>query len=537
VTRTAPPYSQFLAPRHWPTWLGIGLLCLAALMPLRLRLWLGARLGDLTFLLGRERRYITRINIDRCFPELNAREREALVRRSFRENGIGLVETACGWIRPASHFKPLARLKGGELIAAALAQGRGVLFLGAHYTTLDFAANLLSQYFPFAVTYRSHKNPLFDAFMLRGRLRNCNGVFDRFDIRGAFRHLKQGKILWYAPDQDYGPEQSVYAPFFGHTAATITAGSRFAAFNRSPTFVVRHHRDHQAQPYDLEAIPFPDFPSGDDVADATRLNQALEAAIRVNPAQYLWMHKRFKTQPGGKPDSPYIYIKTPHRKLSLARYQDLIAGATDVATHRDRQRLTSGLELRRFPGHAKGLTRARHPALRLDAQSKQLRAHGIATVTVDNLFRLPNLHSATVDGSLPLPHQLETVATCFVPAAVERFVGPREAAEFLALLHHGGATFIALDASDLIVTATGLAVDDPLRLRMVKGNMAQADRLADLHRLGNALGYDATQSGALADTYLHDLAPADQQAWRTQLAAMKHSADNGAPSSPEPPSA
>src|SRR5690606_11389972 len=211
---TPPPYSQFLAPRHWPTWLGIGLLCLAALAPLRARLWLGARLGDLTRRFARERRYITQVNIARCFPELNATERTALVRRSFQENGIGLVETACGWIRPASRFKPLSVLRNGELIEAALTQGRGVLFLGAHYTTLDFAANLLSQYFPFAVTYRAHKNPLFDAFMLRGRLRNCNGVFDRNDVRGALRHLRQGKILWYAPDQDYGPEQSVYAPFF-----------------------------------------------------------------------------------------------------------------------------------------------------------------------------------------------------------------------------------------------------------------------------------------------------------------------------------
>ncbi|MDR2213224.1 MAG: hypothetical protein LBE21_06335, partial [Pseudomonadales bacterium] len=395
MTKTAPAYSRFLAPRHWPTWLGIGVLCLMALLPLRARLWCGARLGDLLFYFGRERRYITRINIERCFPELSAQEQQALVHQSFRENGIGLVETACGWIRPAARFKTLGRLKGGDLLEKALARGRGVLLLGAHYTTLDFSANLLSLYFPFAVTYRAHKNPLFDAFMLRGRLRNCNGVFNRHDVRGALRHLKQGKILWYAPDQDYGPEQAVFAPFFGNMAATITAASRFAAFNNSPVFLARHHRGEGPQPYEMEITPLRNFPSGDDLDDATRLNLALEAAIRVKPAQYLWMHKRFKTQAGGKPQSPYILIKTPYRKLDATRYEALIEGAQ--VEHEGRRRLQSGLELRRFAG----VGRWRQAALRLDTLSKKLRAQGIATVTIDNVFRLPHLR--------------ETIATCFVP--------------------------------------------------------------------------------------------------------------------------
>ncbi|MDR0779557.1 MAG: hypothetical protein LBF16_02535 [Pseudomonadales bacterium] len=521
MTKTAPSYSQFLAPRHWPTWLGIGALCGAALLPLRPRLWLGARLGDLLFWLGRERRYITRVNIERCFPELSASAQDALVRASFRENGRGLVETACGWIRPAARFKALGRLTGGERVAAALAQGRGVLFLGAHYTTLDFAANLLSHYFPFAVTYRSHKNPLFDAFMLRGRLRNCNGVFDRHDLRGALRHLKQGKILWYAPDQDYGPEQAVYAPFFGHRAATITAGARFAAFNHSPTFVVRHHRAAATPPYHLEMIPFPDFPSGDDVADATRLNQALEAAIRVNPAQYLWMHKRFKTQAGGKPHSPYIFIKTPEPRLSIERYQQLIAQAQAVPMHTERLRLASGLELRRFSGLTPRWRRASHPARRLDALSKHLRAHGIATITVDNLFRVPHLR--------------ETIASCFVPEASARRVEPDEAAAFLARLHQCDATFADLQTRDVIVSTSGLAVDDPLRLHMKASSSAA--RLHDLQGLARVLGYDATQACALTAAYLRALAPAEQQRLRTQLAATGPTPDNGAPTTLEPPSA
>src|SRR5690606_7562578 len=148
------------------------------------------------------------------------------VRRTFIANGIGLIETATGWVRRPGFLDNHVDFIGLDVLLNAKAQGRGVLMLGAHYSTLDFGANLLSLTCPFAVTYRPHRNPLFDAFMQRGRQRNCNGVFDRDDLRGALRHLKKGEVLWYAPDQDYGPEHAVYAPFFGRRAATITTPAR-----------------------------------------------------------------------------------------------------------------------------------------------------------------------------------------------------------------------------------------------------------------------------------------------------------------------
>lgn len=263
ATQNPPSLLRFLHPRHWPTWVALALFWLVAWLPFTLRLAVGGVLGRLTWLFARERRYITTINIRLCFPELTPEAQQQLVYQSFIENGIGLIETTTGWMRPPSHFQHMVVFSGEEHIEAAMAQGRGVLLLGAHYTTLDFTANLLGVAYPFGITYRAHRNPLFDAFMLRGRLRNCNGVFDRHDIRGAFRHLKQGKILWYAPDQDYGPDQAVFAPFFGRTAATITATTRFAAFNNSPVVLLRHHRLTDKQKYVIEFTPVPQpFPSG-----------------------------------------------------------------------------------------------------------------------------------------------------------------------------------------------------------------------------------------------------------------------------------
>lgn len=395
-TATPPAFRAFLAPKHWPTWLGIGLLCLSAWLPYRARMAIGSGIGLVLHALARERRYITRTNIDLCFPELSEAERRKLVRDTFIANGIGLIETATGWVRPPGFLTDHVDFIGLDVLLNAKAQGRGVLMLGAHYSTLDFGANLLSLTCPFAVTYRPHRNPLFDAFMQRGRQRNCNGVFDRNDLRGALRHLKRGEVLWYAPDQDYGPEHAVYAPFFGRRAATITTPARIAAVNRSPVIFVRHHRREDRFGYELEFTALDgDFPSGDDVRDASLINRHLEAAIRHYPQQYLWMHKRFKTQPGGKPQSPYVGVKTPVRRLSAARYAELTAGARPLDLPGDGagsvMELPGGLRLRLFPGAPGRLRRRAHAAWRRDAEARQRRLRGEADITVDSLFPVPAL--------------------------------------------------------------------------------------------------------------------------------------------------
>jgi KDO2-lipid IV(A) lauroyltransferase len=519
ATHTPPPWSSFLAPRFWPTWTGIAFLCLCAWLPFRLRMSIGAVLGLATYRVARERRYITAINIRLCFPELSAEEQTALVRQSFVENARGLLETASGWVRPPAHFMTQLEMTGAEHLAAALGQGKGVLLLGAHYSTLDFGANLLSAHYPFAATYRPHKNPLFDAFMLRGRLRNCNGVFDRHDIRGAFKHLRQGKILWYAPDQDYGPEQSVFVPFFGIDAATITAGSRFATFNHSPVVLVRQGRDDTRSIYELEFYPLsPPFPTGDDLRDAQLVNHAVEKAIRVRPAQYLWMHKRFKTQRGGKPDSPYILIKTRDKKLSESQYaglleqsQPLQCGSNDT----DYLQLLNGLALREFAGSARGINKQRHAALRLDRISKALRSCGIRTITTDNLFRIPS--------------RKLTAITCFMPHGApldETWVPEEHAAAFLANLHDSGFHFATLSATNLLADQGAMAIIDPLQLCQVPGSASYSQRLADLLAWVRSSHGGQLEWPMLLQHYLPQVRRMEQQGFREWLARQPALADN-----------
>jgi len=156
------------------------------------------------------------------------------------------------------------------------------------------------------VTYRPNKNPLFQAAMFNGRIRHFRHVYDRKDVRGAMRSLKGGRILWYAPDQDYGARHSVFVPFFGVQAATITATARFAKVNDSAVLFYSHYRNDDNSGYHLDFAPaLKDFPTGDAQADARTTNKLVEQAIRKQPDQYLWLHKRFKTQADGPSARPY----------------------------------------------------------------------------------------------------------------------------------------------------------------------------------------------------------------------------------------
>lgn len=299
------PLSQFYAPRYWPTWLGLLLLWMLAHLPFSLQIQLGRLIGRLSYYLARERREICRINLALCFPELSEAECEQLLRRTFASNGIGIMEAAMSWSRNPEDFRDRVTISGLENLRNARAEGRGVLLVGAHFTTLEMAGALFSLYDTMDVTYRKHKNPLFEAVMTNGRKRFF-GVIERENVRETIRSLKGGNVLWYAPDQDYGLKHSVFAPFFGVEAATITATARFARVNDSPVVFFSHHRNEDDRGYHMEfSPPLENYPSGDEVADATRINQIVEQAVRKHPDQYLWLHKRFKTQPGGKAARPY----------------------------------------------------------------------------------------------------------------------------------------------------------------------------------------------------------------------------------------
>jgi Kdo2-lipid IVA lauroyltransferase/acyltransferase len=294
---------DFLGPRYWPTWTGYGLIWLIARLPYRVQVLIGQQIGNLMYYLAHSRRKVCSRNIELCFPELTAKQRRQLVRDTFRANGVGVMEIGLSWTRNPEDFRGMLEVTGLEHLERAQQQGRGVLLVAAHFCTLEMAGTLLSLIYPFDVTYRRHKNPLFDALMSRGRKRLYGEVIERKEVRKAFKRLKQGHVVWYAADQDYGPRHSIFVDFFGIPAASITATSSFAAYNNSPVVFISHYRKRDHSGYTMHfSEQLAGYPTGNDHEDVLRINQIIEQAIRVAPEQYIWLHRRFKTRPPGTPD-------------------------------------------------------------------------------------------------------------------------------------------------------------------------------------------------------------------------------------------
>lgn len=292
----------FVHPRYWPTWLAIGFMYAGAWLPWRLKLGVGRLIGLTAWRFAKRRRHITETNLRLCFPELDEQAQAALVKRTFIANGIGILETATGWCRDPEHLRHRVTFKGQENMTKALARGKGVLIVGIHFSTLDLGGALHSLFFPADVVYRPHDNALFERFMTRARRRIFGAAIDRHDLRGVVRRIKSGHAVWYSPDQDFGRDVSVFAPFFGIEAASIKLTGKIARMTGAPVMPLIFHRNPDNRTYTLEYLPaLEDFPTGDEMYDATRINAVIEAAIRKHPEQYLWLHRRFKTRPLGQP--------------------------------------------------------------------------------------------------------------------------------------------------------------------------------------------------------------------------------------------
>lgn len=278
-----------------------GLLRLVILLPYRWQMRIGRLIGRLARHLARQRRHIADVNLALCFPEKTPLQRNALLKAHFESLGCGIVETALCWWGREKPLRDITRLVGLQHLAAARAQGRGVILLSAHFTTLELGGRLLALHTPFHVLYRQHKNPLFESVMRTSRERRFDKAIARDDMRGLLASLKAGMPVWYAPDQNHGGNQSVFAPFFGVQASTLATLSRIAEISGAAIVPFYPSRLPDDSGYLLTLCPALEaFPSTDNVQDATRLNALLESVIREMPEQYLWVHRRFKTRPAGE---------------------------------------------------------------------------------------------------------------------------------------------------------------------------------------------------------------------------------------------
>jgi len=202
----------------------------------------GRILGKLFYHLLRRRRHIAQVNIGLCFPLKDEKETKALVKKIFEQNGIGVVETAMAWWSAPSMFAKRVHFAGLAHVEEALKEGRGVLLLGGHYSTLDLGGLLVSLKLPIYAIYRPHNNEIMERTIRVGRLRCLKGLIHRSDFRTVVKKLRNNQIVWYAPDQDFGLRHSVFAKFFGVEAATVTATNRLAKLSGAAVIPIAHHR-------------------------------------------------------------------------------------------------------------------------------------------------------------------------------------------------------------------------------------------------------------------------------------------------------
>ena len=284
-------------------WLALGVMCLGARLPWSLQRGLGRAIGAVALRIAGTRRRAAEINLALCFPEKTPAEREQLLRESFHDLGVGFFEFARAWWGSAEPMRRTVRIEGLELLDEVRAQGRGVLMVPGHFMTLEMCGRLMCDHLPLAGMYRRHRSPVMEWAVKRGRLRYAKAMFTNDEVRPAIRHLKQGGFLWYAPDQDMRGKDTVFVPFFGVPAATITATHQFSRLSGSAVVPFFHRREGADYVLRIGA-PLEEFPSADAAVDSARVNASIEAMVREAPTQYLWIHRRFKRRPPGM-TSPY----------------------------------------------------------------------------------------------------------------------------------------------------------------------------------------------------------------------------------------
>ncbi|WP_047197424.1 lipid A biosynthesis acyltransferase [Caldimonas brevitalea] len=281
----------------------IGLLWLLHWLPLAWLAAFGRGLGRLLYRLAGSRRRIALRNIELCLPALSPAEREALAREHFQWLTRSLLERSLLWYASEARLRRLIHIEGD--VGLADRAERPVMWLVPHFMGLDVAGTAVQLHVGKTATsiYQAQSNKVFDAAIRKGRRRFGQAdIFSRQESsKPLIRCIRQGQPFFNLPDMDFGRQDAAFIPFFGVPAATLLAPSRMA---RALDMVV--------QPVVTEILPggrgyrvrflppWTDFPTDDPHADALAMNRWIESEIRANPAQYLWVHKRFKTRPDGE---------------------------------------------------------------------------------------------------------------------------------------------------------------------------------------------------------------------------------------------
>ncbi|MEL4341472.1 LpxL/LpxP family Kdo(2)-lipid IV(A) lauroyl/palmitoleoyl acyltransferase [Shewanella xiamenensis] len=299
--------SSLYHPKHWPMWFGVFMMRITQVLPLSWQMKLGKGMGRLVKALAASRTHTARRNLTLCFPDMPEAEREALLTRNFEETGKAIFDTINAWWWSDEKIQQHMQITGKEYVQDTLNAGHGVILFAVHCLPLEMGARIFGQFQPGVGVYRPHNNPVMEYLQVKGRLRSNKALVPKRDLRQMVRCLRNPDVIWYTADQDFGRSSAVFIPFYAvPDAATITGATTLAKLGKAkvlPFFVERTEGDTG---YRIEIMPpLDNFPGEDEVADAIRGNKIIEQIIDKNRAQYMWLHRRFKTRPDPTDKSLY----------------------------------------------------------------------------------------------------------------------------------------------------------------------------------------------------------------------------------------
>ena len=291
--------TNFIHPKYFPTWILILFMRIGVFIPFRLQVFFGKIIGKLIYPFMTEFRKTAYSNISNCFPEKKQSQVTLLVKQHFEAIGISLFETANAYYASDKKIKKILTINNEQYFTEALKKEGGIILLCSHFMPLMLGSRALLIKHTIANIYRPQNNQLFDQAMVRGYVKNGAVMIKNTDTRSIMKAIRNSLPIWYAPDQDLGKNNSIFAPLFGIQTATASATSRLAKNNN--TRVIPYSFIRVKDGYEMSFDkPLKNYPSGDAIKDATKTNQILEKQILKNPEQYLWIHRRFKTRPEGE---------------------------------------------------------------------------------------------------------------------------------------------------------------------------------------------------------------------------------------------
>ncbi|WP_133407705.1 LpxL/LpxP family Kdo(2)-lipid IV(A) lauroyl/palmitoleoyl acyltransferase [Parashewanella tropica] len=298
---------RLLHPKFWLVWFGVAIARLTQALPLSVQMKLGAGIGRLALKLIGKRAKTAQRNLELCFPDMPETERQQLLIQNFEETGKAIFDSINAWWWSDARVQKHMHLKGEHYVTDTINSGQGVILFAVHCLPLEMGARIIGQFNPGIGVYRPHNNPVMEYLQVNGRLRSNKGLIAKRDMRKMVKSLRSAEMIWYTADQDFGRSSAVFIPFFNvKDAATITGATTLAKLGKAkvvPMFVERNEGDSG---YTVELMPpLENFPGENEVDDAIRGNKIIEELISRSPAQWMWLHRRFKTRPNK--DDPSLY--------------------------------------------------------------------------------------------------------------------------------------------------------------------------------------------------------------------------------------